>query len=556
MNIAPGAHAAAIEQRGRALLAGGAASRILRRDASFWATEPGAVASVLNRLGWLDVASRMREHVASIESFAADVRAAGIEDVVLLGMGGSSLAPEVMRLCIARDTQFPRLHVLDSTDPGTILRVRRDLSLTRTMFIVASKSGGTIEPMSLFRYFWREVEVASRGSAGQQFVAITDENTSLEALARERGFRRVFVNPSDIGGRYSALSYFGLVPAAMTGIDITRILDRAIAFESSIAREENEALRLGATLGELARAGRDKCTFLIQPGLASFGLWLEQLIAESTGKSGTGILPVVGEPLGTPQHYGDDRAFVHISIDGGDGGNQQALEGALRAEGFPVISIDLDEPHDLGAEFLRWEYATAVAGHVLGINPFDEPNVQESKDNTARVLSELQQSGRVDLAAPADHAVRPGVFQREMESFLAALRPGMYLAITAYVEQNDAIDGVFASIRESVRDALGVATTLGYGPRFLHSTGQLHKGGPPTGAFIQVVADDVDDIVIPDQPYTFGQLKQAQALGDYQSLLAHGRPVLRAHVGSDALGGAEQLRDSVRAALNVATARR
>lgn len=554
MNLALGRHSDVVDKRVRSLVGAGAADAILQRDARFWGIDN--VASVSDRLGWLDIASGMRERLPELQGFARELLEAGVEDVVLLGMGGSSLAPEVLRQTVGRDERYPRLHVLDSTDPATILALQRGVRLPRTLFIVASKSGGTIEPVSLFRYFYEAVDGDRDGSPGSQFVAITDPGTSLARLAGDLGFRRVFLNPPDIGGRYSALSFFGLVPAAATGIDIERLLDRAMRRELALAAGDNDALVLGAALGELARVGRDKCTFLIQPAIAAFGLWLEQLIAESTGKDGTGILPVVGEPLGTPHRYGPDRWFVHVSIDGGDGGNQQALAGALRAEGFPVVSLDLDDAHDLGAEFLRWEYATAVAGQVLGINPFDEPNVQESKDNTARVLSELDASGHAELAAPPDHAVRPGVFQREMETFLHDLRSGMYLGITAYVTQTSEMNAVFNGIREVVRDELGLATTLGYGPRFLHSTGQLHKGGPATGAFIQVVADDAEDIAIPGEPYTFGQLKQAQALGDYQSLLAHGRPVLRAHLGTDAIAGARRLRDGIRGALAASTTRR
>jgi hypothetical protein len=401
------------------------------------------------------------------------------------------------------------------------------------------------------------VEKAKPGRAGENFVAITDAATPLETLAREHGFRHIFVNPGDIGGRYSALSYFGLAPAAVAGVDIAKLLDRGIAAATHARASSSDALRLGVALGELALAGRDKCTFIVSPRIASFGLWVEQLIAESTGKEGRGILPVSSEPLGTPAHYGADRVFVQLRLDGDSNGAEDALVGALASEGHPVVTIGLDDAYDLGREFFRWEFAVAVAGQVLGINPFDEPNVQESKDNTNRVLKEFETTGKLDApfvndsgvtvvigGADAAQASLPGVLEELFEAVVA----GDYFAVTAYVQPTAHAQQSFDDIRSAVRDSRGVATTLGYGPRFLHSTGQLHKGGPPRGIFLQVTTSSARDVAIPGKQFTFGQLKRAQSIGDFQSLVSHGRPVVRIHLGTDADAGLTQLVDAIRAA--------
>jgi glucose-6-phosphate isomerase/transaldolase/glucose-6-phosphate isomerase len=335
----------------------------------------------------------------------------------------------------------------------------------------------------------------------------------------------VFVNPSDIGGRYSALSYFGLVPAAVAGVDIRRLLGRGVAEAARSKEQGSDALTLGAALGELTLAGRDKCTLILSPGIAAFGLWAEQLIAESTGKEGRGILPVDGEPLGSPAHYGDDRFFVYLRLQADNSGHTDATVGALQAEGFPVITIELDDVYDLGREFFRWEFAVAVAGHILGINPFDEPNVKESKDNTSRVLRDFESTGRFD-----DHPSTGPL--TAIRTLAATLAPPAYLAITAYVLPTNELAGALHDVRSKLRDSRRTATTLGFGPRFLHSTGQLHKGGPSQGSFLQITADEAEDLPIPGRPYTFGQLKRAQAIGDFESLAAHGRPVVRVHLGS------------------------
>jgi glucose-6-phosphate isomerase len=528
-----GEHEAAVARRVGALVAAGAAERIWKRDATMWGGDAARRGSVANRLGWLDVASTMRSEAPVLEAFASEIRDARFTSAVLLGMGGSSLAPEVLSRSIATRAGCPRLHVLDTTDPETILGVERHVDLARTLFCVSSKSGGTIEVASLFAYFHARVSELKRERAGENFVAITDPGTSLQGLAEQHGFRRVFTNPPDIGGRYSALSYFGLVPAAVTGVDVARLLDAGIAAAEATRTPDSDALRLGAALGELALAGCNKCTFVVAAGVDVFGLWLEQLLAESTGKDGTGLLPVAGERLGAPRSYGDDRLFVQLRLAGDISGEQDSVIGALGTEGQPTITIDLEDEYDLGYEFFRWEFATAVAALVLGINPFDEPNVQESKENTARVLRETAKAHNGGSAAADPIGA--------LAAAAAQLRSGDYLAIMAYVGQTEQRDNIFAQVRQRVRDGMGVATTVGYGPRFLHSTGQFHKGGPPQGVFLQITADDGEDAEIPGQPFTFRQLKHAQALGDFESLCARGRPVVRTNLGGDIDGGLQAM---------------
>lgn len=553
----PEPHASAVARRVEALAEAGAARRIAERDATFWGGDEAQAKSVANRLGWTDIAGRMRAHAEDIEAFAETVRADGFTDAVLLGMGGSSLAPEVLRRSIAPRAGYPHLHVLDTTDPATIGRVSAGIDPARTLFFVSSKSGGTIEVTSLFAYFHALVEAAKPGRAGENFVAITDDGTQLHALAAKHRFRHTFVNPSDIGGRYSALSYFGAVPAAVAGIDVATLLARGAAAEERAGTERSDALLLGALLGEMALAGRDKLTFIIAPEIAAFGLWAEQLIAESTGKLATGILPIDGEPYGAPRDYGADRLFLQVRSEAGANGEGDAIAGALKAEGFPVAVVDIDDAYDLGGEFARWTFAVAVAGQVLGINPFDEPNVQESKDNTSRVLREFEEARTLDAAAAGASgivALTPaGPVQGELAyavaELVAAAPDDGYVAITAYIEATAAADAAFAAMRRAIRDATHRATTLGYGPRFLHSTGQLHKGGPPKGAFLQITANDAGDLAIPGRPYTFGQLKRAQAIGDFESLDAHGRPVLRVHLGDDIDEGLRVLTDAVRSAM-------
>ena len=476
------------------------ARRIWDRDGTLWA--PEGTPELTDRLGWLDIAERLAPELEDLAAFGAEVREAGITDAVLLGMGGSSLGPEVLRRSFGDGAI--RLHVLDSTHPDAIRATRDALDLDKTLFIVSSKSGGTIETMSQFKYFH------SLQPDGAHYVAVTDPGTSLAQLGAEHGFRRVFENDPEIGGRYSVLSYFGLVPAAIAGYDVGAVVATARkAMEACKAEQDNPGLQLGAALGELALRGRDKLTFIVDEPLESFGLWAEQLVAESTGKEARGILPIADEPLVPAAEYGDDRVFLHVST--GDVEVTGKI-GELVAAGHPVFTIDADGPADLGSIFFLSEFATAVAGWALGINPFDQPNVQEAKDNTKRVLDEGS----------------PELEDGDVEALLSALAPPRYLAIMAYVPYSSAVEAGAARRRERVVREHHVATTFGYGPRFLHSTGQFHKGGPAVGAFLQIVDEPQEDLEVPGEPYTFGTLIRAQADGDLQTLRSHGLDAVRA----------------------------
>jgi transaldolase/glucose-6-phosphate isomerase len=474
--------------------------RIWRKDHTVWKDDP---TEITNRLGWLTVVDRMHERIGELEAFAKQAAADGFETAVLLGMGGSSLAPEVFARTFGFADGALELIVLDTTHPATIERVAGELELDRTLFVVASKSGGTTETLSHFAFFW------DKTPNGTQFVAITDPGTPLETMAREHGFRSVFRNPDDIGGRYSALSYFGLVPAALIGAPLHEVLDRAeemqTASERVIPAAQIPGATLGALMGEAAEAGRDKLTLVLPEEIASFGSWVEQLIAESTGKQDLGVVPVVGEPLGTLDVYGRDRVFVAI-------GEHDGLD-ALENAGHPVARLRFDGREQIGGEFFRWEMATAVAGSVLGINAFDQPNVQEAKDATKAILA----SGSVE---------DPGF--DDLGELLKQVSEGDYVAILAYLDRTSETEDAIERVRLAIRDRYEVATTTGFGPRFLHSTGQLHKGGANNGAFIQVVDRERSvDLPIPGQPYTFGTLIDAQALGDLRSLRARGRRVAR-----------------------------
>ena len=507
--------------------------RIWKRDHTVWKPDPTEIA---DRLGWLDVAGTMREQVNSLQAFAQEVRDDGIRHVVLLGMGGSSLGPEVVRQTFGSAPGFPELIVLDSTVPDAALAVTEEIDPANTLFSVSSKSGTTTEPLALYSHFRGLVEGAvGRDGAGRRFFAITDPGTPLEDLAREHGFRRVFRNPADIGGRYSVLSYFGLAPAALAGLDVARLLERADRMREqcapSIPDRENPGALLGATIGSLALEGRDKLTLVTSPSIAGFGLWAEQLIAESTGKEGRGIIPVAGEPLMDPACYGNDRLFVYLRLEGDDNAPTDAAIAAVEASGQPVERLKLQDPYDLGAEFFRWEFATAVAGAVLGIHPFDQPNVQQAKDQTIAGLQEHSESGRLpNVEAPGSIA-----------GLLSTARPGDYLAIMAYIRQTPETDRALADLRRGIAERHGIATTLGYGPRFLHSTGQVHKGGPDSGLFLQLTADYRVDLPVPGESYTFGALAQAQALGDLKALLALGRRVARIRLTSGDESGIEQM---------------
>jgi transaldolase / glucose-6-phosphate isomerase len=474
--------------------------RIWRRDHTVWKDDP---TEITNRLGWLSVTDLMHERIGELESFAKEASADGFDTAVLLGMGGSSLAPEVFMRTFGSADGALELIVLDTTHPATIERIAGELDLRTTLFIVASKSGGTTETLSHFAHFWDATPI------GNRFVAITDPGTPLETLARDHGFRHVFLNPDDIGGRYSALSSFGLVPASLIGAPLHEVLDRAEEMEVACARvvpaAQSPGATLGALMGEAARAGRDKLTLFLPEEIASLGSWVEQLIAESTGKEGKGIVPVVGEPLAAHDVYGQDRVFVAI-------GEREGVD-ALEKAGHPVAQLAFDGREQIGGEFFRWELATAVAGSILGINAFDQPNVQEAKDATKEILASgsVEDPGFDDLAA-----------------LLKEVGEGDYVAILAYLDRTSETEDAIERVRLAIRDRYRVATTTGFGPRFLHSTGQLHKGGPNSGVFIQVVdANREVDVPIPGQPYTFGTLIDAQALGDLRSLRTRGRRVAR-----------------------------
>ena len=567
------------------------ARRIWDHDAALWQSDPNVQGAIKNRLGWLDVAITTLENLSEITDFVNQVTQDGYTFAVLLGMGGSSLAPEMLREAFETTDSLMQLIVLDTTDPDTIHEVERIIDLPKTLFIVASKSGKTLETLSHFKYFSDKVSKLSGENIGQHFIAITDPGTPLEQLARENSFRHIFLNPADIGGRYSVFSYFGMVPAALMGLDIEQLLVRGLTMmgacgegaEDGINQDaHNPGLALGAILGALGSSGRDKVTFFISPEIDSFGLWVEQLLAESTGKNGRGLVPVVDEQPGSPDVYGDDRLFAYLRLQNGSNAALDTEIEALERAGQPVVRINLDGRYDVGGEFFRWEFATAVAGIFLGINPFDEPNVQESKDNTNRILAEYEREGHlpmpepvvtygnaeikgqefrhegqapkqgwVEVNAPIIRVYGPDLNQHTsvsdyLHTFLNQANIGEYIALMAYVQITDETDNALESLRVVLRDMHRAATTLGYGPRFLHSTGQLHKGGANNGVFIQITSDERQDAPIPGEPYTFGVLKAAQALGDLRSLNDHGRRVVGIHISGDLVQGIHIIEQAVK----------
>lgn len=501
-----------------------AIERIWTRDHTLWKPNPKEID---NRLGWLTVIDHMQDGLSDLRHFSQAAREARTTDVVLLGMGGSSLGPEVLRCTFGSSKGSPRLWVLDSTVPGWVRQVTNAIQPARTVFLVASKSGGTIEVMSLFAHFWELVHRTKGHRGGAQFVAITDPGTGLEELARERGFWRTFTNQPDIGGRYSVLSYFGLIPAALLGLDVGKLLARALAMREACRHttaKDNPGAALGGLMAAMARSERDKVTLLTSPALTSFGLWVEQLLAESTGKEGTGLIPIAGEPFASPAVYGTDRLFVSLRLRGDRNASLDRTVSALQRAGQPVYSIQLMDRYDLGGEFFRWEFATAIAGHVLGIHPFDQPNVQESKDNTGRVLKEVESQGKL----PSIAMLPP---KQALTQLLEQVGPNRYLAILAYTTPTNQVEAALRALRKAFMVRHHLATTAGYGPRYLHSTGQLHKGGPNSGLFLELVDTMRPDLAVPGTFYTFGTLAQAQAIGDLQSLHTHQRPAVRIALG-------------------------
>jgi transaldolase / glucose-6-phosphate isomerase len=493
--------AEAVERRLEQFEQDGVGRRIWAKDHTVWRPEPR---EITDRLGWLTVHEALRRQIPDLTSFAEHCASDGLRTAVLAGMGGSSLAPEVFRETFAVADGALELIVLDTTHPDQIRTVEERIDLNQTLFVIASKSGGTTETLSHFAYFWDKIP------DGSHFVCITDPGTSLQKLAEEHEFRRVFQNQPDIGGRYSALSHFGLVNAALVGVDLESLLagahDMSEACGPDVPAAKNPGMALGAAMGEAAFEGRDKLTLVLPPAMYALGYWIEQLIAESTGKEGRGILPVEGEDLGPPRVYGEDRLFVATGAADGE-----ALDALVEA-GNPEVRISFEDVMGLAGEMFRWEFATAVAGAVIGIQPFDQPNVQSAKDATKRILSE----GEIPQVDPGD-----------LEDLLASSGPGRYLSIHAYIPRDEGNISRLHTIRMRLRDRLQIATTVGFGPRFLHSTGQLHKGGPNTGLFVQVVDEPQSDLPIPGQPYSFGHLIAAQAAGDLMALRERDRQVAR-----------------------------
>ncbi len=508
------------------------ATRIWERDSTVWSSDPNVQKTIESRLGWLDVSDWSLKHLSEITNFAEGVRKDGITTVVVLGMGGSSLCVEVLRDSFASNPGYPKLLVLDSTHPDRILEVERSCDLSKTLFIVASKSGTTLEPECYLEYFWNKLDTIGNDRR-LQFAAITDPGTPLEKLGDERGFRHVFANPPDIGGRYSVLSYFGMVPAALAGINIEEILSRASS-EAGIARSEEERnvpLAFGMFLGYGALHGHDKLTIVTPPELRSFGYWAEQLLAESTGKEGKGILPIEGESPTAMLEESTHRMYAHLTI------GQEMLSDEERSKP-DHIELHLVNRSDLGVQFFRWEFATAVAGRMIGINPFDEPNVAESKTKTNEVLSNYDATKPL----PHDSSFGASVSSEPIDQFLAAnVKADGYIAIMAYIHRNEDSKVALAALRDKLSGKYHVPVTVGFGPRFLHSTGQFHKGGPATGTFIQFVDTPREDIAIPGKPYTFGTLIRAQAIGDFETLKKHERPVASFDLGNDSLTALKQL---------------
>ncbi len=563
-----GALDSAVQERLKTLAKADTTRRLWAKDPTLWHTDPAHHKIIRSALGWLHVTEQQTHHLNRIKAVAESVRAAGFRHALLLGMGGSSLCPEVFKMTFGAIAGFPELHVLDSTVPAQVRGYEKKVDLSTTLCIVSSKSGSTTEPLVFYRYFYDRMKQLKGDRAGDNFIAITDPGSLLETLAKESKFRDILPGVPEIGGRYSALSNFGIVPAAIMGVNVEHLLYRAERMrhscDSCIPPLDNPGVRLGAVLGELAKQGRDKITFITSPPISDLGAWLEQLIAESTGKEGKGIVPIDDEWLGTPEVYGNDRFFAYIRYAGAPDAQQDAKVAAMEAAGHPVVRIELADLINLGEEFFLWEVATAIAGSILGINAFDQPNVQESKDYTKSLLDDYKRTGwlpddnplvatngtRIYADAGNREALRgAGSFDAVIAAHVKRVRPGDYVAINAYVERTDATHQALQSIRHAIRDSKQVATTLGYGPRFLHSTGQLHKGGPDSGVFIQITSDDAEDLPIPGEPYSFGVLKAAQALGDFLSLSKRNRRAIRVHLGGDVTVGLRKLEAAIRSAV-------
>jgi glucose-6-phosphate isomerase len=519
--------------------------RIWRKDATLWKTDAKAQENIRSSLGWLTVTDEMLGVANELMEYGESIRQRGFKHVMVLGMGGSSLCPEVLRRSFSQQSGFPELLVLDSTDSDFIEGLAHIINVDKTLFVVASKSGSTIEPTAFYK-FWYDYLAQLNSTPGQNFIAITDPGSPLLATASELKFQRVFLNQADIGGRFSALSYFGMVPAALAGVDVNKFLSRAKNAEQSCSpvmpAEANPGLQLGTAISAAATSGRDKLTLVIENQISSLGLWIEQLIAESTGKEGKGILPVAGESLGNPSVYSSDRFFVSISLGDVAEETNRKLD-ALSAAGHPVVRRTLDDVYDLGSEFFVWEFATACGGWRLGINPFDQPDVQLAKQATSDVLLVFKQQKQLPgvkeiakddlLTLFVDQDLASKSVETVLADHLAQVKAGDYVAVLAYIEETPETQVLLQQLQNTLRDKTRCAATSGYGPRYLHSTGQLHKGGPNTGVFIEITANDEGDLPIPGEGYSFSVLKRAQALGDFRALAGKNRRILGIDIGGN-----------------------
>ncbi len=541
--------------------------RLWARDASLWTNGEES-----KWLGWLSIVDEQQRSIRRFPNFALEIKDTGFSKVLLLGMGGSSLCPEVMSKSFGKIEGFPELHVLDSTDPAQIRTLENKIDLANTLFIVSSKSGTTLEPNIFKQYFFERVkQVVGHDEVGNRFIAITDPGSKLREEAEADRFRKIFLGVPGIGGRYSALSDFGLAPAAAMGVDVAKFLDRTHAMVNAcgadVSARNNPGVILGALLGVADKQGRDKITFIASPGIHDLGAWLEQLLAESTGKNGKGLIPVDREPPASPEAYGDDRIFIYLRLDDDAGSAQDAAIEAIEDAGQPVVRISVEDVYNLGQEFFRWEIATAVAGSIIGINPFDQPDVEASKIATRKLTGEYEQSGSLPAETPifegdgiklfADErnakALNEAASETSLPEYLKAhldrLAARDYFALLAYIEMNDDHETLLQSMRGAVRDRRRVATCLGFGPRFLHSTGQAYKGGPNTGVFLQITCDDAVDMPVPGQKYAFGIVKAAQARGDFEVLAERERRALRVHLGANVSDNLAKLEASIKEAL-------
>jgi transaldolase/glucose-6-phosphate isomerase len=546
----------------------GKVERLWRRDPSLWTGTDES-----KWLGWLDITQEQIAHIQKFNGIAEDVKRAGFRHALLLGMGGSSLCPEVLSLTFGKLAGFPELFILDSTDPSQIRAIEKRIDLANTIFIVSSKSGSTLEPNIFKQYFFdRVAETVGKGEAGKRFIAITDPGSKMQQVAEAGQFRQIFFGLPSIGGRYSALSDFGLVPAAIMGIDVERFLnstqEMVRACGPQVTAGDNPGVVLGTILGLAAKGGRDKVTILASPGILDLGAWLEQLLAESSGKYGRGLIPVDREPLGTASVYGGDRVFAYLRLESSADPAQDNAATALEAAGHPVIRIDFADTYSLGQEFFRWEIATAVACSIIGVNAFNQPDVEASKSATRKLTDEYEKSSKLPAESPIFQADGIKLFTDAknaealntattgnqsltgyLKSHVSRVKPGDYFAVLAYIEMNLEDENSLQALRHAVRDKKKVATCLGFGPRFLHSTGQAYKGGPNSGVFLQITCDDAEDLAVPEQKYTFGVVKAAQARGDFEVLAERGRRALRVHLGADVRAGLAQLSSAVRQAL-------